>query len=82
MAGGPAGEGVAGMKTRYQFIYFVKQEGKQVWSCRNNRMRDELGVVQFYANWRQWVFMPTGPAVYSAGCLADLQHFIGQLGPP
>ena len=70
------------MKTRYQFVHFEKIGGmdtKYIWSCRNNRSGDELGQVQWYNAWRQYCFEPSGPSVYSAGCLDDISHFIGQL---
>lgn len=65
------------MKTKYQFIHFEKVDG--VWWCRNNKMGDELGTIEFYHPWKQWVFAPTGPSFYSVGCLNDIAHFISQL---
>lgn len=70
------------LKTRYQFIHFVKIEQKpktSVWHCRNNRSGNELGIVKWYGPWRQYCYFPTTPAVYSAGCLNDIQEFIKQL---
>lgn len=70
------------MKTKYQFIHFRLRQGEEGWSCRNNRVGDELGTVEYYYPWRQWVFSPTGPSVYSLGCLNDIAHFITQLSVP
>ena len=69
---------------RYEFINFEQKPQSEsrktsVWSCKNNKSGAELGEVRWYAPWRQYCFMPSGPTVYSAGCLADIQDFIEQL---
>jgi hypothetical protein len=63
----------------YQFIHFMKiGEANKIskWSCRNNKSGDQLAEVRWYGAWRKYCFLPTCPAVYSAGCLADIQDFI------
>jgi hypothetical protein len=70
------------IKDRYQFIHFIKVKDRpktSVWSCRNNRTGEELGVIEWYGPWRQYIYHPTVRAVYSSGCLADIGDFIGQL---
>jgi hypothetical protein len=70
------------MKTQYRYIHFVKVADKpktSVWSCRNNSNDDELGEVRWYPAWRQYCFFPTQPAVYSVGCLVDINDFITHL---
>lgn len=70
--------GVGGEK-RYRFIHFVEIERKaktSVFSCRNNRSGEELGQVRWYPAWRRYCYFPTVQAIYSAGCLADIQHFM------
>ena len=72
------------MKTKFKFIHFVKVEDKpktSVWSCRNNRSGDELGIVKWYPGWRQYCFFPAiyEETVYSAGCFEDIKTFMGQL---
>ena len=70
------------MKTRYEFINFIKTKDKpktSVWSCRNNRGGEELGIIEWYPAWRQYCYFPTVQAVYSVGCLEDINAFIGQL---
>ncbi len=52
---------------------------KAVWSCKNNRSGDELGKIRWYPAWRQYCFFPTRPAIYSAGCLKDIDRFISAL---
>ena len=70
------------MKTQYKYIRFEKTEDKpktSVWSCRNNRSSEELGIIKWYSGWRQYCYFPLTQAVYSAGCLEDINSFIGQL---
>ncbi len=70
------------MKTRYKFIHFVEitdKFGALVWSCRNNYSNGRLGEIRWYSAWRQYVFEPTCFAIYSVGCLKDINLFIEQL---
>lgn len=70
------------MKDRYQYIHFIKtgQLAKtSVYTCRNNASGEGLGQIRWYGPWRQYCFFPTVQVVFSAGCLADIQHFLGQL---
>ena len=68
------------MKLQYQYIHFeLIESGKRItsiWSCHNNKSRDELGVVRWYPAWRAYCYFPSDPAVYSAGCLHDIEQFI------
>ncbi|KKL76429.1 hypothetical protein LCGC14_2045000 [marine sediment metagenome] len=63
----------------YEYVHFEKVEDKpktSVWSCRNNNSEEELGVVKWYAPWRCYCYFPTVQAVYSPGCLVDINDFI------
>ncbi len=73
-----AGEDVE-ITMEYKFVHFVKLYDKlktSVWSCRNNKSKDELGIVKWHAPWRAYCYFPNVQAVYSSGCLADIQDFI------
>ena len=70
------------LKTEYQYIRFVKAADKpktSVWSCRNRRSGDELGVIKWYGAWRQYCYFSSTQAVYSKGCLDDIADFISHL---
>lgn len=69
------------MNTRYKFIHFEPsgRTPRPVWSCINNRAGDVLAHLYWYQPWRQYVMQADPDAVFSADCLADIQHFIGQL---
>lgn len=70
------------MKTDYEFISFLKKHQfakTSVWKCFNNKHGEELGIVKWYPAWRQYCYFPTVQAVYSAGCLRDINDFISAL---
>lgn len=70
------------MKTDYEFIHFVQVAQKPktaVFDCLNNRSSDKLGEVKWYPAWRQYCYFPAVQAVYSAGCLRDIQEFLNNL---
>ena len=71
------------MKTSYKFIAFeeVYQPNRKTktYFCMNKRSSTVLGVVKWYGHWRQYCYFSEPNIVYSADCLADIQHFIGQL---
>lgn len=71
-------------KTKYQYIEFIQGDepfdGKPFWYCRNIKNRTMLGGVSYYGRWKQHVFSAADDSmIFSASCLADIQHFIGQL---
>jgi len=74
------------MKTKYQYIHFVKVAEKPktvVYECRNNRSGDVLGEVRWYGAWRQYCFHPAvvsfGSTVFNVACLKDICDFIESL---
>lgn len=73
----------APLKTRYKFVHFMQTgaqySGRPMWYCLNNRTFAELAFLAWYPTWKQWVMQANSDAVFSADCLADIQHFIGQL---
>lgn len=63
----------------YQYVKFIEfsRTAKTVWwSCRNIRSDAELGIIKWHGPWRRYCYSPLCQAVYSAGCLADIQDFI------
>jgi hypothetical protein len=65
----------------YKYIHFVLIGSKtktKIWECRNNRSKEALGTVKWYAPWRQYCFMPTDYAlvVFNSGCLDDIKDFL------
>ena len=70
------------MKLKYKYIHFEfleSRNGKGCWVCRNNRSKSELGQVEWYPLWREYVYEPTVQAVYSISCFEDINNFMRQL---
>lgn len=71
------------IKTRFKHIHFVKQEmltvppgQKAGYIIRNNSTNNEMGVVEWYPRWRQWVAAFEDSHIWSHDCLADVREFI------
>lgn len=71
------------MKTDYEYIEFFPSvrspKETMVWYCHSRRHKTRLGTVLWYGSWRQYCFVPYANTVFSAGCLADIRDFIGQV---
>ena len=64
---------------RYKYIHFrqiATQNGRWIWSCRNNRTDSELGQVMFYGPWRQYCYFPKGDTVLNKTCLDNIAEFL------
>lgn len=64
--------------THYQYIEFelVEQKPKTlVYDILNNKSGDKIGIVKWFANWRQYVFVPSDSCIFSCGCLKDVIDF-------
>ena len=74
------------MTTRYKHIHFTEEptmitEDKSTWFCRNNKTKDVLGTVTWYAPWRRWVFEGEPDCLFDHNCLRDVIDFLQkQLG--
>lgn len=71
------------MDYHYKYIHFVKLKQlvkTSIWSCRNNKSDVPLGIIKWYAPWRQYCYFATNAAaVYSVGCFKDICDFIEKL---
>ncbi len=71
------------MKTEYKHIRFQDLSAQyprrktSTYNCWNHS-EILLGCVEWKSGWRQYIFEPN-QAVFSAGCLQDISHFIKQL---
>lgn len=70
--------------TEYEYIHFIKLMQKpktSVWACCNKKSETQLGLILWYAPWRQYCFCPSTelPVVLSVGCLRDIGRFIDSL---
>ena len=65
------------MKTKYKYIHFEKIAGQ--WFCYNNKAKSELGRIEYYSRWRQYVIEFEQGCVFNDTCLTDIIHFLRQL---
>lgn len=68
------------MKCTYKFIKFhkaTKQNPKTwIYLVRTNDIQGQLlGVVKWFAQWRQYGFYPEAGTVYEKTCLTDIKNF-------
>ena len=71
------------IQTKYEYITIEeilqsKLRKTHVWEVRNKKSRHLLGVIQWQAPWRQYIFAPEPRIIFSAGCLHDIRAFIYQ----
>ena len=71
------------MKTKYKYIHFKQipdqKKKTSIWRCLNNKSLVHLGIIKWYAPWRQYCFTPYQNTVFNKGCLEDINDFITQL---
>jgi hypothetical protein len=70
------------LKTEYEYIFFERlsiTNPRSAWVCKNKISKYELGIVEYYKKWSQYIYSPLVPEIYSAGCLDDISEFIKQL---
>ena len=65
------------LKSNYKYIEF-DEAGYNIWGC-TTKSGIAIGHVKYYASWKQCCFFPNNGTVFSGDCLADIQHFLGQL---
>ena len=67
---------------KYKYIHFVvikELKKTKIYGCYNNNSSEKLGEVKWYGPWRQYCYFPTVQAIYSTGCLNDINDFINKL---
>lgn len=72
------------MQTEYKHINFQKVNArfttKPIYRCVSNKSIDGvLGTIKYYPYWQKHCFFPEANIVFSADCLNDISHFLGQL---
>jgi len=68
----------------YEYFVCVRvgqsSSGKtDIWHLLSKSSHALLGVVKWYAPWRQYCFFPESETLYSVGCLNDVRNFLGGL---
>ena len=67
----------------YKYLTFVEVDNlkgtTRKFECKNNNSQTVLGIVKWYAPWRQYCYFDERAAVYSAGCLDDVADFLREV---
>lgn len=65
---------------KYIFFELIGQKPKtQSWAVVNKNSDKELGVIEWYYAWRQYIFQPVEGSIYNNGCLNTIIEFINRL---
>jgi len=67
------------IRTEYKFIVFRENPSIGVWNFFNKRSGYELGVVEYFRHWKQYVVQFVPDAIFSKQYLLDIADFIRQL---
>jgi hypothetical protein len=71
---------VSVFESEYFFVELVEQKPKtDVYAVWSKHHSTKIGVVKWYAQWRQYCFFPEPKTVWSLSCLNDINKFIGKL---
>lgn len=57
--------------------FLLLEQGKKtnIWRVESNN-GEQLGLIKWYAQWRQYCFIPNCNTVYAQSCLRDIAEFI------
>jgi len=68
------------MSEYIEFKLAKKQNPKtEVWDVVSKHHGYILGIIKWYALWRQYCFFPSPVTVYNSGCLSAIMSFISDL---
>lgn len=64
--------------TKYMTFQQVGNSATE-WSVINNKSGFELGRVEWYSMWRQFIYTPTSCSIFNNTCLDDISQFLTKL---
>ena len=65
---------------KYMEIEVIENKAKtQVWKVTSKNHGNSLGIVKWYAPWRQYCFIPEEKTLFNSSCLLDIQGFLIRL---
>ena len=65
-----------------KYLHVVELESKsktKVYAVHSKHHGDLLGIIKWYAPWRQYCFFPEPETVWSNSCLREIIDFVGKL---
>jgi uncharacterized protein YprB with RNaseH-like and TPR domain len=67
-------------ETQYlRFVEFEKKEKTKVIAVMNIHHEEIIGMIKWFARWRQYCFFPTNETVWNINCLNDVNSVITML---
>lgn len=67
------------MKEHMYFELVDRKPKTNVYEVRSKNDHFVLGVIKWYAQWRQYCFFPSPDTIFSKGCLNQVNEFITKL---
>ena len=72
------------LKTEYRFIKFEQEsnmyQANPIWRCKNKKQNTQLGIIEYYNHWNQWVFgYIDHQIIFNSDCMDEILHFLKQL---
>ena len=66
---------------KYKYIFIEQKngetfEGRPVYRIYNNRSKNQLGIISFYKQWKEYVFSSHDECVFNNSCLRDVLDFM------
>ena len=66
---------------KYKYIFIEQKngemfEGRPVYRIYNNRSKNQLGIISFYKQWKEYVFSSSDECVFNNSCLRDVLDFM------
>lgn len=53
-----------------------RKPATQVWNVVSIHHGDVLGVIKWFAPWRQYCFFPSPETIWNEGCIRDIQFYL------
>jgi len=65
------------MKNKYVFFKKIASKPKtDVYEIIEKKEESVLGIIKWYAPWRQYCFYPEGNTIWSKGCMQEVINFL------
>jgi len=65
------------MESKYiEFMLIEKKPKTDVFAIISKSHLDQLGIIKWYAPWRQYCFFPEEQTIWNTNCMQDVKEFI------
>lgn len=66
-------------ETKHLSFYLEERKPKTIIVKVENKSMEDLGIIKWYAPWRQYCYMGECDIILAKSCLQDIQEFITEL---